>query len=291
MSRHLLAAFAALVCPAVALAGHTRPGYVDGCQSADGRYVVTAEPKNYGRGKDGWEFTWKDTKSDEKHTGKLVGLPQGLEHFQVAYAHVFVPPGGEAFAVWQTANWTGAGSKPPGATGDKSLNKNPSDEFKKYAGFGDRLVIYKKTGEVVKRVAMNDILKPNEWVYVNWVQGNMYWLSEYPDVMKGGEPPRCGYRYYRVSPDYSVLEFTAGPNADAVHKVKDEGAEVVNYRRPVWVSLTDGAFLDKKPTEKDKVPVRPFVGDLVKRGDDMKNYVPSLDPVRTAGKVVAPEQK
>jgi len=51
----------------------------------------------------------------------------------------------------------------------------------------------------------------------------------------------------------------------------------------------DGAFLDKKPTEKDRVPVRPFVGDLVKRGDDMKNYVPSLDPVRVPGKVLAPK--
>jgi len=285
MTRRLFALLAVLLLPAFVAAGHTRPGYVDGSQSADGRYVVTAEPKNYGKGKDGWEFTWTDTKTKEKHTGKLVGLPQGLEHFRVAYAHIFVPPGGETFAVWQTANWTDAGSKPPKTT-DQPLNKGATDEFKTYAGFGDRLVIYKKTGEVVKRVALNDILKPNEWVYVNWVQGNMYWLSEYPDAMKNGEAPRCGYRYYRVSPDYSVLEFAVGPNSDAVHKVKDEGPEVVSYRRPVWVSLSDGAFLAKKPTEKDKIPVRPFVGDLTKRGDEMKNYVPSIDPVRVPGKFV-----
>lgn len=283
--RTLFASFGfLLLLPGFALAGHTRPGYVDGCQSADGRYVVTAESQKDPQNKDGWKFTWKDTKTGETHTGWLVGVPYGLEHFRVAYTHIFVPPGGATFAVWQTASWAPCDRKPPGVT-DRTLIKDPSDEFKSYAGFADRLVIYKKTGEVVKRLSMKDILKPNEWLYVNWVQGNMYWLTEYPDVVtQGGEPPRCGYRYYRVSPDYSVLEFTVGPNADAKQRVKDEGADVVNYRRPVWVSLTDGAFLDKKPTEANKVPVRPFIGGLVKRGDEMKNYVPSLDPVRVAGR-------
>lgn len=282
--RFSLVAAAALVLAAPAFAGHTRPGYVDGCQSPDGRYVVTAESKKDPKGQDGWQFTWKDTKADEKHTGWLVGLPYGLEHFRVTYTHIFVPPGGETFAVWQTASWAQCDRKPPGS--EKELNKDPSEEFKSYAGFADRLVIYKKTGEVVKRLAMKDILKPNEWVYVNWVQGNLYWLSEYPDVVKGGEPPRCGYRYYRVSPDYTVLEFTLGPNGDALHKLKDEAPEVLNYRRKVWVSLTEGSFLDaEKPSaDKNKLPVRSFVGDLVKRGDAQKNYVPSLDPVRDAGK-------
>jgi hypothetical protein len=289
--RYLAAATALLLLPLAAPAGHTRPGYVDGCQSPDGRYTVTAAPKKQPDGKDGWEYTWTDTKTAETHAGWLVGLPQGLDHFKVAYAHIFVPPGGETFAVFQAANWTGAGSRPPGSAGDKAVNKNPADEFKAYAGFADRVVVYKKTGEVVKRLALNDILKPNEWVYVNWLQGNVYWLSEYPDVMKGGsEPPRCGYRYYRVSPDYTVLEFTVGPNADAVHRLKDEGPDVLNYRRTVRVSLTDGTFLDKPPTEKDKTPVRPFVGDLVKRGDAMKNYVPSADPVRVAGRIASPKE-
>ncbi|MBM3980711.1 MAG: hypothetical protein FJ304_10575 [Planctomycetes bacterium] len=168
MMRQLLVALAVLFLPAFVLAGHTRPGYVDGCQSADGRFVVTAEPKKKPDGKDGWQFTWKDTKTNETHTGWLVGVPQGLDHFKVAYAHIFVPPGGETFAVWQTANWTDAGSKPPKTT-EQPLNKGATDEFKKYAGFGDRVVTYKKTGEVVKRIALTDILKPNEWVYVNWV--------------------------------------------------------------------------------------------------------------------------
>jgi len=134
---------------------------VDGCQSADGRFVVTAASMKQPDGKDGWEFTWKDTKTDDTHTGWLVGLPYGLDHFKVAYAHIFVPPGGETFAVSQTANWTGAGSKPPGGT-EKELNMKPSDEFKGYAGFADRLVIYSKTGKVLKRLAMKNLLKDNE---------------------------------------------------------------------------------------------------------------------------------
>jgi hypothetical protein len=285
--RSLAVGGAILLSAAVAFAGHTRPGYVDGCQSADGRYVVTAESKKQPDGTDGWRFTWKDNQTGQTYCGWLVGVPYGLEHFRVAYTHIFVPPGGETFAVWQTASWAPCNRKPPAAT-DPTLNKNSTEEFKNYEGFADRLVIYRKTGEVIRRLALKDILKTNEWIYVNWVQGNLYWLTEYPDVMnQGGEPPRCGYRYYRVSPHYSVLEFTVGPNSDARHKVKDEGPEVVNYRRTVWVSLTDGTFLDQKPTDPNKIPVRPFVGGLVRRGEAMKNYVPSLDPIRVPGKVVA----
>lgn len=280
--RRLLAACFLLLVPLLALAGHTRPGYVDGCRSADGRYVVTAASKKKPDGTDGWECTWTDTKTKETHTGWLVGVPYGLDHFRVAYTHVFVPPGGETFAVWQPASWSAAGSRPPGGYDLDSL-KNPPAALKEYPGFADRLVVYKKTGEVVRRLAMNDLLRPTEWVYVNWVQGNLYWLAEYPDVMAGGEPPRCGYRYYRVSPDYSVLEFTVGPNADAAHKVKALGPDVLGYRRPAWVSLADGTVLDRRPTDPAKVPVRPFVGGAVKRGDTMKGYVPSLDPVRVGG--------
>ena len=138
MMRRLFALLAVLSCSSAALAGHTRPGYVDGCQSADGRFVVTAESKKQPDGKDGWQFTWKDTKTGTTHTGWLVGLPCGLEHFKVAYAHIFVPPGGETFAVFQTANWTGAGSKPPDGK-EKEVLQNPPDEFKTYAGFADRV--------------------------------------------------------------------------------------------------------------------------------------------------------
>ncbi|HEX8911320.1 MAG TPA: hypothetical protein VF796_03095 [Humisphaera sp.] len=282
--RTLLTALAVLLAPAVALAGHTRPGYVDGCQSPDGRYVVTAESKKDPKGADGWQFTWRDTKTGEAHTGWLVGLPYGLEHFHIAYAHVYVPPGGQTFAVVQTANFAPCDRKPPGA-GEKALNPNPTPEFKNYAGFADRVVVYRKTGEVVKRLAMADLLRDDEWRYVNWVHANLYWLREYPDVTKNGEPPRSGWRYLRVSPDYTVLEFTVGPNADAQTKLKASDPQAANYGRRVWVSLVDGALLDpdRKPADPAKLPGRPFVGDLVKRGDAMLRYVPSLDPVRVAG--------
>src|SRR4051794_36255034 len=112
--RLLLPAVAIALAPGLALAGHTRPGYVDGCQSPDGRYVVTAESMKTPKGEDGWKFTWRDTKTDEKHTGWLVGLPYGLEHFRVTYTHLFVPPGGDTFAVWQTVSWAPCDRKPPG---------------------------------------------------------------------------------------------------------------------------------------------------------------------------------
>lgn len=275
--------------PSVAWAGHTRPGYVDGCQSADGRYSVTAESKKTATGDDGWQFTWKDRTSGETHQGWLVGLPFGLEHFRVAYAHIFVPPGGQTFAVFQTANFAPCDRRPPGAK-EKELVREPSDAFKNYVGFADRLVIYSKTGEVLKRYAMKDLLQEKEWVFVNWVHGNLYWLCEYSDVMpkSGGEPPRCGYRYFRISPDYSTLEFTIGPNSDAKHKVKDLGPEFVNYQRTVRVSLADGKLLDASApiTDPRKQPGRPFVGDLVRRGEAMQLYRPSLDPVRVPGQTV-----
>ncbi len=49
-----------------AQAGRARQEYVDGCQSVDGRYVVTAQlvganPKDPKAGK--WTFRWTDTKN------------------------------------------------------------------------------------------------------------------------------------------------------------------------------------------------------------------------------------
>ncbi len=269
-----------------ALAGHTRPAYLDGCQSMDGRYVVTAEPIKEKVGKKElvkWKYHWKDAKTNETHSGWLTG-PRGLGHFDVTYGHLFMPPGGETFALWLTACW--AESDMPHPKGNQAKY---SEELAKHPAFGSRLTIYKKTGEILKKYDMRDILKSNEWVYVNWVQGNMYWLMEYPEVMKGGEPPRCGWRYYRISPDYSTLEFVIGPNADAVHKIKGEPETVRNYRRTVRIDLTNGAFLD--PTKKlgnNKVPGRPFCDDLINRGD-AKGFQSSLDPVRVKGKYVTLE--
>jgi len=272
-----------------ALAGHTRPAYLDGCQSMDGRYVVTAEPIKEKVGKKEtikWKYHWKDTKTKETHSGWLTG-PRGLGHFDVTYGHLFMPPGGETFALWLTASWAECDVPQP-----KGGQAKYSEELARHPAFGSRLTIYKKTGEIVKKYDMRDILKPNEWVYVNWVQGNMYWLMEYPEVMKGGEPPRCGWRYYRISPDYSTLEFVVGPNSDAVHKIKSEPIEVQKYRRTVRVDLTTGAFLDPtaKITDVNKIPIRPFRDELIKRGD-AKGFQASLDPLRVTGKFIAAESK
>jgi hypothetical protein len=85
-----------------------------------------------------------------------------------------------------------------------------------------------------------------------------------------------------------VLEFTAGPDAEARTYLKAQGAgpELLDYKRVVRVRLTDGAFLDaaEKPTDPNKLPARPFAGAGVSRGDS-PGYVPSLDPVRVPGTV------
>jgi len=270
-------------------AGHTRPAYLDGCQSMEGRYVVTAEPIKEKVGKKEtikWKYHWKDTKENKTLSGWLTG-PRGLGHFDVTYGHLFVPPGGETFALWLPASWAESDTPHP-----KGNQGKFSDELVKNPTFGSRLTIYKKTGEIVKTYGMRDLLKPNEWIYVNWVQGNMYWLMEYPEVMKGGEPARCGWRYYRISPDYSVLEFVIGPNSDAVHKIKSEPKEVQNYRRTVRVQLTDGVLLDPnvKIADVNKIPIKPFRDALITRGD-AKGFQASLDPLRVTGKFIAAEPK
>lgn len=251
------------------VAGHTRQPYVDGCQSVDGRFVVTAQ---YDPAKKVWQFTWKDSRTGQQFTGPLVGLKDGQGHFSVTYAHMFPAPDGETFAVWNGGAFAPAPDKPPKDAG--------AEAFRSYAGFADRLVIYKKTGEIVKRLGLKDILKEGEWDYVHIVHANLYWTIEYPDADKGNiEAPRAGYRTYRISPDYTILETTVGPCEDLRSKFP------AAKRRVVRIRLTDGTLLPEgeKITDAAKIPVRPFVGDLASRGAG-KTYVPSLDPVRVAGK-------
>lgn len=241
-----------------------------------------------------WVFTWKDTKTGDTQSGPLHSLQDG-EHFTVVYAHIYVAPDGQTFAVWNTCGFA-PGDKKIVSPGQEMLSpERDKDAFQKFVGFSDRLVIYKKDGEIVKRLGMADLLKPNEWKYIFMLQGNLYWLSEYPDAyVNKQEPPRTGYRYTRVSPDYTVLEFAIGPtdevrlkyklNAKAPAEIK---SEAVTYRRVVRLRLTDGAFLD--PTEKisdaNKVPVRSFVPiDGFSRANQA-GFQPSLDPVRGAGKM------
>ncbi len=261
-------------------AGHTRAPYVDGCQSMDGRFVVTAAVAKNDQGKDQWQFTWKDSKTGQTHKGWLVGHQTSMGHFEVCYAHIFVAPDGETFAVWNGGSFADSEGRKALSKADKS-----SDAFRGNSGFADRLVVYKKTGEILRRVALKDILKAEEWKYVYWVHGNLYWSAEYPDAAtNSGEAPRAGIRYFRVSPDYTVLEVAAGPCLDASHQFKAEGPAVYKYQRVVRFDLTTGKEIDPstKIVEVAKIPVRPFAGKLITR-DQGHAYVPSLDPIRVAG--------
>lgn len=272
-------------------AGHTRAGYCDGCQSSNGRFVVTAELDEKAGGKTGniWTYTWKDTKENKTLTGKLQGL-QNTDHFTVTYAHIFVSPDGETFAVFNTAAWAGSDKGPlPHPKGEQAYAADRSAEYRGMPCFADRVVIYKKTGEVIKRLSINDILQPKEWQFIHSVQGNLYWLREYPSNYSktGNEPPRCGFRYFQVSPDYTVLEMTAGPDAEARNYLKGSGAnELIDYKRVIRIRLTDGTFLpaDEKITDPNKVPGRPYFGEAIGRSATGL-YVPSLDPVRVAGRI------
>jgi hypothetical protein len=258
-------------------AGHTRPPYVDGCRTQDGRFLVTA---TYDTAKKQWQYAWQDTVQKKTLTGTLRGLPDGQGHFTVAYVHLFVAPDGETFAAWNPCSWAG---------NSRDLGKIPermSSEFQDYPGFADRLVIYKKTGEIVKRLHMKDFYDPGDWDYVHWVQGNLYWLAESPDWpdSRNGEPPRVGYRYYRVSPDYTVLEVAIGPDRELQAKHSVAGKKLEATRRVVRIDLRTGdRIAAHAKLGVEQTPVRPFLGPMIRRGEEMKNYLPSLDPVRVQG--------
>ena len=293
LSRYGAVCFLTALCVSNVVGGHTRIGYVDGGQSQDGRFTVTAELQKNG-GKTPWKFVWTDTKTKETHTGSLLSLQDG-EHFTVVYAHIYVAPDGQTFAVWNT-NAFSAGDKKLISSGQDLLSEDrKKEDFQKFAGFSDRLVIYKKNGEVVKRLSMFELLKPAEWKYVFMLQGNLYWLAEYEDAfINKQEPPRMGYRHTRVSPDYTVLEFMVGPTEEVRLKYKlredatpEQKAEAAKYKRVVRVRLTDGVVLEaaKKLNEPNRVPVRCFVPleGFTRAGQEQ--FVPSLDPVRVAGKL------
>jgi len=278
-SWHLAGTFLLLLLSAsFVLAGHTRIAYVDGCQSMDGRYVVTADyiaPVEKGAVGE-WRYTWKDSKEGKTLSGKLHGI-MGVGHFDTTYAHVFVAPGGETFAVWNGGSF----ACPP--TKQKDVD---AEALRNHPSFADRLIVYRKTGEIVSRMGLKEILDSKEWVYVNWVHGNLYWSVEYPDaVTNGGEAPRAGMRYFRVSPDYTVLEVVIGANGDTRHKLKDAGPEVLGHRRVVRFDLVKRKILPPEVsiTDRNKIPSRPFVGRLAPRGE-LRGYVPSLDPVRVEGR-------
>lgn len=256
-------------------AGYEQPAYIDGCQSIDGRYVITAEQTVRGKtvhGPHDWEFVWKDTA-----TGETKRFPaQGIQGGQI-YAQLFIAPDGETFALWNhiTQYWP---EKSHMHSHDVLPNREEMGE-EKYRALDihkKRLIIYRKDGSILKEFGVGDFLKDDEWESVLAVFTRVHWLQEY-DGLSYRDICRMQYSCYRISPDYTVLEF----RPVAARAKRNEPPRVVR------VSLTDGRLLDENEKLDDqKTPVRPFIGsDRPPKNSKpwREGFSPSLDPVRVAG--------
>lgn len=266
-------------------AGHSRSCYLDAGQSVDGRFVVTANridkfDKKGKRIDHRWMFTWHDRKSDEKHEGELLGLRTGTDNvFDPVNAHIFVAPGGETFALWMPQSMARSDTKKP------SNEDRDSDAYHNFAGFGHRLTVYNKTGEVLKHFGIKDFLRKHDWQWIHFHGRQVYWLIEY-EKFNTRQTPRSGHALYRISPDYTVLEFQVGANQESTYKAKQRGTTPPEPRI-VRVRLTDGRIItDEKLADSNKIPVRPFVGELANKERPQYAYEPSLDPVRIPGRFV-----
>ena len=278
-----------LTTAASALAGHSRHSYVDGGQSMDGRFVVTPRYVEGEKPKKGptpfhWEYEWKDTKTGERHVGRLEGLRDGSSNvFEPVGSHVFVAPDGQTFALWTPQVMMRApAKKPEGEPGDEA--------YRNFVGFSRRLVIYRNTGEVIKTFSLNDLLRPDDWDWFFFHQRQLYWLVDY-EGLTTRSAPRPFYALYRISPDHTVLEFQVGANPEATHKARARGV-VPPPPRPVRIRLTDGVVLEPDEVAGDpaKVPVQPFIGDLASKERKQRDYRPSLDPLRVPGRFGTPEE-
>lgn len=266
----ILLAFRSMAC-----AGYELPSQIDGCRSVDGRFIITAEPigKTTSHGPNQWSFVWKDTKTGETRTVPAQGVSGGQVHGQL-----FIAPDGETFALFNHVTlWYPGKSDMHGATklwGDKA--GSPRDI--QHEAFSRRIILYKKDGSILKELGVTDLLNQAELENVTTVFTRVLWVQEYPGL-RFKETPRPGYAFYRVSPDYTVLE---------VRAVTPRGSKEKSGR-VIRVSLTDGKILDPNAElEGDKLPVRPY------RGPDhlpdqepatREGYIPSLDPVREEGKL------
>jgi hypothetical protein len=277
-SIHTLALFAVLLLAGRwAHAGYEVPCYIDGGQSADGRYTVTTVPvgKITNHGPNHWQFVWHDARTDESRKFDAAEVQGGQIH-----AHLFVAPGGETFALFNHVTlWTEGKSDMHGAA--KLCEKPGLPRDHNDPAFSRRIIIYSaKDGHVIKQLGAADFLTADEWENVIAVFNRVHWIKEYPGL-NFKKTPRAGYAFYRVSPDYTVLEFQMTP----VKASKQKESRIVRVR------LTDGEIL--KPDEKlaeEKTPVRPFKGpDALPDEDKLarERYVPSLDPVRHEGQLPA----
>ncbi|MDX1946395.1 MAG: SMP-30/gluconolactonase/LRE family protein [Pirellulaceae bacterium] len=274
-----------LLLPSLVWAGHSRFPYFDGGQSADGRFVVTAErvelPSAGKRQPTGyeWRFTWRDKQTGETRSGLLVGLTSGTDAvFDPVHAHTFVAPDGESFAVWNPH--VCAATDPP-------KQKFPADlaaaDARDWTGFSHRLVVYRKTGEIIARLDLKHFLAEDDWRWLFCYGRQVYWQANFAGLTRDNAP-RVGYALYQISPDYTVLETLVGATAEAAHQAREKGI-TPPAPRLVRVNLLDGQLLD--PTAElppEKTPGRPFIGELSKRGEGgQASYLASLDPVRIAG--------
>lgn len=273
----LLPCFILLIIPALARAGYELPSHMDGCRSADGRFVIAAEPvgKATNHGPNKWQFVWTDSK--EKKTVRLDA--QGVSGGQV-HGQLFIAPDGETFALFNHVTlWYSSKSDMHGATklwGDKP--GYPKDI--QHEAFSRRIIVYKKDGSILKELGITDLLNQAELDNVMTVFTRVHWIQEFPGL-RYKETPRHGYAFYHVSPDYTVLE---------VRAVTPRGSKEKSGR-VIRVSLTDGKILAADANlEGDKLPVRPY------RGPDhlpdqepttREGYIPSLDPVREEGKLIS----
>ncbi len=257
-----------------ARAGYEAPVYIDGCRSADGRYEITTELIEHGKnvhGPNAWLFHWKDVKTGESRSFS----PEGLQRSQI-YAHLFLAPDGKTFALWNhvTLAWP---EKSASHAHDKLPPREETEAWRRQEVFNDRLIIFRNDGTRIKSFAVADFLQPEEWETVLPVFNRVHWIREYPDL-HFKKTPRTGYAFYRISPDYTVLEFLATSSR----------ADRRNPPRVVRVSLTDGRILAEGEEIADpaKIPVRPYLGDDQLPGSEKEwreGYRPSLDPVRVAG--------
>lgn len=259
-----------------ASAGYNRPSYIDGCRSADGRFEIVAEATvraPTAHGPHAWEFIWKDTQTGATHRMPAQGVQGGL-----IYGQLFIAPDGETFALWNhiVQYWPVKSESQTHHALPAFEQPGEEEKFRGHDMHKKRLIIYRKDGSILKEFGAADFLTAEEWGSVKQIFTMIEWLSPY-DGMDKKTPYRVQYSFYRVSPDYTVLEF------QPVQPKKSTGKQ-----RVVRVSLTDGRVFgpDEQITDPAKIPVRPFIGEksLPKRTSEwVDSYVPSLDPVRKAG--------
>jgi sugar lactone lactonase YvrE len=251
-------------------AGYEPPCYIDGCQSADGRFQITAVQSERGRSVHGphrWDFVWTDTKTGQSRRYAAHGLQDGQ-----IYAQLFLAPDGETFAVWNGITIFSRGQS--NMHGPPDLHyKEDSPKWRLREEFSRRLLIYNaKDGSLKKHLGVGDLIREDEWKYVSRQFNRVHFGTPF-NGRNHKATPRGHYAWYLVSPDYTVLQLQVGDPKKL---------------RTVSVSLVDGTVYPDghKFDDVAKTPVKPYQGDDHLPASSpwwLESYTPSLDPVRKAG--------